>query len=76
MAKKEILTSTGQDIPGKKVTKVLGIVKGNTVRAKNIFLKIIKNIKPKDRVAQVIQQYNNTAAKKQDKDKYNKEFEK
>ena len=45
MAKKEILTSTGQDIPGKKVTKVLGIVKGNTVRARNIGVDIFAGLK-------------------------------
>ena len=32
----EIITTTGNDIPGKKVIKVLGIVKGSTVRARNI----------------------------------------
>lgn len=34
--KKEILISTTEEIPGKKVDKVLGIVRGNTVRARNI----------------------------------------
>ena len=32
----EIIITTGNDIPGKRVTKVLGIVKGSTVRARNI----------------------------------------
>lgn len=32
----EILTSTTEEIPGKKVKQILGIVKGNTVRARNI----------------------------------------
>ena len=30
-----ILTST-QEIPGKKITKTFGLVKGNTIRARNI----------------------------------------
>jgi uncharacterized protein YbjQ (UPF0145 family) len=33
---KEIIVSTTEEIPGKKVSKVLGIVRGNTVRARNI----------------------------------------
>jgi len=32
----EIIVTTGAEIPGKKVVKILGIVKGNTVRARNI----------------------------------------
>ncbi len=32
----EIIITTGNDIPGKRVIKVLGIVKGSTVRARNI----------------------------------------
>ena len=31
-----ILVTTGKDVPGKEVSEVLGIVKGNTVRARNI----------------------------------------
>ena len=31
-----ILVTTGSDIPGKEISEVLGIVKGNTVRARNI----------------------------------------
>ena len=31
-----ILVTTGNDIPGKEVTEILGVVKGNTVRARNI----------------------------------------
>ena len=33
---KKIIISTGEAIPGKKVVEILGIVKGNTVRARNI----------------------------------------
>ena len=31
-----MITTTAETVPGKKVVQVLGIVKGNTVRAKNI----------------------------------------
>lgn len=34
--KKEIPTSTTFEIQGKKITKILGVVRGNTVRARNI----------------------------------------
>ena len=33
---KEIIVTTGNEVPGKKVVKILGIVRGNTVRARNI----------------------------------------
>ena len=33
---KEIIVVTTEEIPGKKIKKVLGIVRGNTVRARNI----------------------------------------
>lgn len=33
---KEIIVTTGEEIPGKKVVKVLGVVRGSTVRARNI----------------------------------------
>jgi len=33
---KEIIITTSNEIPGKKVVKILGVVKGNTVRARNI----------------------------------------
>ena len=39
-----ILTST-QDIPDKKITKTLGLVKGNTIRARNIGRDIIAALK-------------------------------
>jgi len=32
----DIVVTTGNDVPGKKIVKVLGIVKGSTVRARNI----------------------------------------
>jgi uncharacterized protein YbjQ (UPF0145 family) len=31
-----MLVTTGGSIPGKEITEVLGVVKGNTVRARNI----------------------------------------
>ena len=31
-----IIITTGNDIPGKEIIKILGIVKGNTVRTRNI----------------------------------------
>lgn len=31
-----MLVSTGGEIPGKEITSILGVVKGNTVRARNI----------------------------------------
>jgi len=33
---KEIIVTTAFDVPNKKIEKVIGIVKGNTVRARNI----------------------------------------
>ncbi len=41
---KPILTTT-DFIPGKKVTKILGVVKGNTVRAKHIGRDIVAGFK-------------------------------
>ena len=32
----EIIVTTGTDVPGRKVVKVLGIVRGNTVRVRNL----------------------------------------
>ena len=32
----DIIVTTGNEVPGKKIVKVLGVVKGNTVRARNI----------------------------------------
>ena len=32
----EIITTTTSEIPGKKVTKILGVVKGNTIRARHV----------------------------------------
>ena len=31
-----MIVTTGNEIPGKKIVKVLGVVKGNTVRSRNI----------------------------------------
>jgi len=32
----EIIVTSTSEVPGKKVVKILGVVKGNTVRARNI----------------------------------------
>jgi len=32
----EIITTTTSEIPGKKVAKILGVVKGNTIRARHV----------------------------------------
>ena len=32
----DMIVTTGNEVPGKKVVKVLGVVKGSTVRARNI----------------------------------------
>ncbi len=32
----DIIVTTGNEIPGKKIVKVLGVVRGSTVRARNI----------------------------------------
>ena len=34
--KKEILITTTENVPSKKVVKILGVVKGSTVRSRNI----------------------------------------
>jgi uncharacterized protein YbjQ (UPF0145 family) len=31
-----IIVTTGEEIPGRKIVSILGVVQGNTVRAKNI----------------------------------------
>ncbi len=44
---KKIFITTGNEIPGKDIKEVMGVVKGSTVRARNIALDIgayIKNI--------------------------------
>jgi len=33
---KELIITTGEEIPGKKVVAILGVARGNTVRARNI----------------------------------------
>ena len=32
----KVIITTGNEIPGKKVSEIIGVVKGNTVRARNI----------------------------------------
>ena len=33
---KEIIVTTGYEVPGKKVVEILGVARGNTVRARNL----------------------------------------
>ncbi|HVY01333.1 MAG TPA: YbjQ family protein [Candidatus Nanoarchaeia archaeon] len=40
-----MIVTTGCEVPGKKVSKVLGVVKGNTVRSRNLGVDIIAGIK-------------------------------
>ena len=42
---KELTTTTALEIPGKKITKVLGIAKGNTIRARHIGRDIMAGLK-------------------------------
>ena len=32
----DVIVTTGEEVPGKKVKQILGVVRGNTVRARNI----------------------------------------
>ncbi len=41
----EIITTTTSEIPGRKITKILGVVKGNTIRARHIGRDIIAGFK-------------------------------
>ena len=43
--KKEIITTTALEIPGKKIKEVVGIAKGNTIRTRNIGRDIGANLK-------------------------------
>jgi len=45
MMKKEIIVTTGETIPGKKIYKILGVVRGNTVRARNLGFDILAGLK-------------------------------
>ncbi len=41
----EIITSTTPEVPGKKIAKILGIVKGNTIRARHVGRDIMAGLK-------------------------------
>ena len=41
----EIITTTGNEIPGKKISKILGVVRGNTVRTRNMGVDIFASFK-------------------------------
>jgi len=60
----DIITTTPEEIPGRKIKSILGIVKGNTVRVKNIgvdFLAGLKNI-----VGGEVKSYTNMAIQARD----------
>jgi len=42
---KKIITTTGLEIPNKEITKTLGIVKGSTIRARNLGMDIFAGLK-------------------------------
>jgi len=42
---KELPTTTSLEIPGKKITKVLGIAKGNTIRARHVGRDVLAGLK-------------------------------
>lgn len=42
---REIITTTTQEIPGKKVKHVLGIVRGNTIRVRNFGVDFVASLK-------------------------------
>lgn len=42
---KELITTTGLEIPGKKIAKVLGIAKGNTIRARHVGRDVMAGLK-------------------------------
>jgi uncharacterized protein YbjQ (UPF0145 family) len=42
---KEIIVTTMNDIPGRKVKKILGVVRGNTVRSRNLGRDIMAGFK-------------------------------
>ena len=37
----EIIVTTAFDVPGRKISKVLGVVRGNTIRSRNLGIYII-----------------------------------
>lgn len=43
--KKEIITTTGLEVPNKKIIKTLGVVKGNTIRARHVGRDILAGLK-------------------------------
>ena len=45
MVKDKIIVTTGFDVPNKKIKEVLGIVRGNTVRSRNIGRDILAGFK-------------------------------
>jgi len=42
---KQLITSTTAEIPGKKVAEILGVVKGNTIRARHLGRDVLAGLK-------------------------------
>ncbi len=42
---KEIMTTTGLELPNRKIIKVLGIAKGNTIRARHVGRDVLAGLK-------------------------------
>lgn len=40
-----MIMTTGEQIPGKKITKILGVSRGSTVRARNVGMDIFASLK-------------------------------
>lgn len=41
----ELITTTTFEIPGKKITKILGVAKGNTIRARHVGRDVMAGLK-------------------------------
>ena len=64
MGSKEVIVTTAFDVPGRKILKVLGIARGNTVRARNIGRDIGAGIK--NLIGGEIQTYTEMTAQSRD----------
>jgi uncharacterized protein YbjQ (UPF0145 family) len=42
---KEMITTTTLEIPGKKVSEILGVIKGNTIRARHVGRDVLASFK-------------------------------
>ena len=41
----KIITTTSYEIPGKKISKILGVAKGNTIRARHVGRDVMAGLK-------------------------------